>query len=291
MNQTLLNREKKGEAYALTLSILEGLFPILTLVSVAAYGALHSYFYTILFATMALLFVTWKKKQLPMLMHRAARKDMLLTSLYITLLFVLIFISLRYTTAGNVAVILVLQLFFSYLYFNIIGRESISFLHTTGSVLMGVGAVLILFPDDFSLNKGDLLALMAAAIAPVANFYQQRARKKVPSIVVLSFRNLVALPFLFLLAKWSEPPVGLFHDSKAFGFLILNAMLIFVAAKILWVESLHYITITKLSALASFIPVFTMIFAYLMLGETPGIREIGGAVLVMLGAYLLTRPE
>jgi drug/metabolite transporter (DMT)-like permease len=231
----------------------------------------------------------WMRGQWRLLFDREARRDLLLTSLFITSLFVLIFIALRYTTAGNVAVILVLQLSFSWLYFNVIGRERMALLHTLGAGLMGLGAVVILFPDDFRLNVGDGLALLAAAIAPVANFFQQRARRRVPSIVVLGFRNVVALPVLLLLAMVLEPPVDLFADGWVLFWLLCNALLIFVVAKVLWVEALNHVSVTRLSAMASFIPVFTLVFAWLILGEVPQLRQVLGVAPVVLGAWLMTR--
>lgn len=283
-----MNRHR-GDVYALLLSVLEGLFPVFTLVTVAAYGALHSYFYTILLATLVLLLLIWWRGEVAVLFNRRARRDLVLTSFFITSLFVLIFISLRYTTAGNVAVILVLQLLFSYLYFNVIGRERMSLSHSIGAGLMGIGAIIVLFPDTLHLNAGDGLAVAAAAIAPVANYFQQRARKIVSSLVVLGFRNLVALPVLFFLAVVLEPEIDLFSHRSALFFLVCNALLIFVAAKVLWVEALSYISITRLSAMASFIPVFTMLFAWELLGEAPRVHQVLGVVPVMLGAWLMTR--
>ena len=80
-------------------------------------------------------------------------------------------------------------------------------------------------------------------------------------------------------------------DPRVLPWLVLNALLIFVAAKILWVEALNHISVTRLSAMASFIPVFTMVFAWLLLGETPGLRQLLGTAPVVAGALLLTRPE
>jgi len=281
----------RGDVYALLLSVLEGLFPVFTLVTVAAFGALHAYFYTILLATTVLLALIGWRGELTALFDRGARLDLLLTSLFITSLFVLIFIALRYTTAGNVAVILVLQLLFSYLYFNVIGRERMSLAHSIGAALMGVGAIVVLFPEEFRLNGGDALALGAAAIAPIANYFQQRARRRVSSIVVLGFRNIVALPVLWLLALMLEPAANLFGDYPALLLLVGNALLIFVVAKVLWVEALNHISITRLSAMASFIPVFTLLFAWVLLGEVPQLRQVLGVMPVILGAWLMTRPS
>lgn len=286
--QTVFDR-RRGDIYALLLSMLEGFFPVFSLVTVAAYGALHAYFYTILLATFVLLVLAWRRGEISALFDYEARRDLLLTSLFITSLFVLVFISLRYTSAGNVAVILVLQLLFSYVYFNVIGQERLSVLHSLGAALMGIGAVIVLFPQNFSVNIGDGLALVAAAIAPVANHYQQRARRRVSSFVVLAFRNTVALPVLFALAMFFEPSRGLFSDKRALLWLLGNALLVFVGAKILWVEALHHISITRLSAMAAFIPVFTLLFAWWLLGEIPQPRQIVGVLPVIIGAWFMTR--
>ncbi len=289
-HQTCGGSRRRGDLYALTLSVLEGVFPVLTLVTVTALGALHAYFYTIVVATVALALLLWWRGGWLELFDRQARRDLLLTSLFITSLFVLIFIALRYTSAGHVAVILVLQLFFSWLYFNAIGGEAMAPLHTLGAASMGLGAVVILFPDDLQVNFGDWLALAAAAIAPVANHFQQRARRRVSSLAVLTFRNAVALPVLGLLAWWLEPPASPWADLRVFGWLLANALLIFVLAKILWVEALNHISVTRLSAMASFIPVFTVVFAWLLLGELPGMRQVVGMLPVVAGAWLMTRP-
>jgi len=281
--------QRRGDFYALLLSVLEGVFPVLTLVTVAALGALHAYFYTIVVATVALSLLLWWRGLWHELFDRAARRDLLLTSLFISTLFVLIFMSLRYTSAGHVAVILVLQLFFSWLYFNAIGGEPMSLRHTVGAAAMGLGAVVILFPEDLRINPGDWLALVAAAIAPVANHFQQRARRRVSSLAVLTFRNVVALPVLGVLAWWLEPPAVPWSDPVVFGWLLCNALLIFVLAKILWVEALHHISVTRLSAMASFIPVFAVGFAWLLLGEWPGMRQLLGMLPVVAGAWLMTR--
>lgn len=274
----------------LLLSVLEGLFPILSLFSIALIGALHSYAFVVLIATAILTVILISKKQYSELFNPEAQKDLLLTSFYITLLFILIFMSLRYTTAGNMAVLLFLQLLFSYLYFNLFGKEHLTPLHSLGAAIMGIGALVMLFPEDFRFNLGDAMALSAAAIAPIANLYQKRARAHVGSITILTYRNLIAMPFLFLLAWVFEPPLDCSSLTNAFPYLFAIALLVYVLAKIFWVEALHRISITKMSAMIALMPLFTLIFAYFILNELPSFQQLAGIIPVLLGGYLITRP-
>jgi drug/metabolite transporter (DMT)-like permease len=282
--------QRQGELYAVVLSLLESWFPILALVAVHSIGPLNTYGFILIIATAVLLLLLYVREGFGGLADREALPDLLWTSFYITLLFTLVFIGLRYTTAGNMAVILTLQLFFSYLYFNLPGREKLDALHTFAAFLMGSGAVIILFPATFTFNPGDLLILLAAATAPLANLYQKRARQRVSALAILTFRNLAALPVLFGAALLFEGLPTFEALLEVLPAVTAVALLVYVLAKILWIEALHRIGITKLSAMIAFMPLFTLIFAYPTLGEIPTLRQMLGTLPILLGAYLITRP-
>ena len=285
-----MTKEREGELFTVVLSVLESLFPILSIITISLVGALHTYAFSLFVALLFFLIIMWKKNLFVELHNKKAYKDLFLTSFFITLLFVFIFLGLRYTTAGNMSVIIFLQLLFSYLYFNIFGKEKMDRLHTLGALLMGIGALVILFPDDMQLNRGDLLIFLAAAIAPIANYYSKRARKHCASETILGFRTLVALPVITLLALLFEPP--LLKDSffAALPYLLIIGLVIFGVSKVLWMEALHRISITKMSAIVALVPVMTLFFAWLFLEELPQGRQMLGIFPVLFGGYLLTKP-
>ena len=286
----MMQEERKGEIYMLLLSLIESWFPILSLFSIPLIGAIYSYTFAIVIATVIFLSLLVYQKKVPELFQKNALKDLLLTTLFINLLFVLIFIGLQYTTAGNMAVIIFLQLLFAYLYFNLFGSDTLSPMHTAGAAVMGLGALTVLVPDDLSFNRGDLIILIAAAIAPFANLYQKRARSYVSSETILAFRNVVALPVIFALAYLLEPLPTAENLIKAAPYLLVIGFLVFGLAKVLWIEALHRISITKVSAMLALPPIFTLIFAYFTLDEVPGIRQVLGIIPILIGGYLITRP-
>ena len=285
-----MTRQREGELYAFILSILESWFPILSIFAIQAIGALNTYFFTLVIATAALLFLLGSKEGFRGLVDKAALPDMLWTAFYITTLFALIFLGLRYTTAGNMAVILTLQLLFSYIFFNLIGSEKLEPLHTAAAFLMGAGAIIILLPYDYRFNPGDVLILIAAVLAPLANYYQKRARTHVSSLSILTFRSLAALPFIFLAAFFLEGLPAWPKLAEALPYLAANGLLVYVLAKVLWIEALHRIGVTKLSALIALMPLFTLLFAYPVLHEVPSTRQLFGIIPILLGAFFITRP-
>ncbi len=285
-----MTREREGELLMVGLSILEAWFPILSIVAMSYVGALHTYMYSLIIAFFFYLAIMYKRKRFVELKNKAAYPDLLLTTFWITLIFTLIFIGMRYTTAGNMAVIVFLQVLFSYLYFNVLGKEKMDKLHLFGAVLMTIGALVILIPDDMQFNKGDLLILASAAMAPIVNLYQKRAREYCSAETILGFRTVVGFPFVALLAYFLEPAVTYENFLLALPYIFLIATGIYVAAKIMWIEALNRITITKLSAMLALLPVFTIIFAYFYLDEVPEFRQIMGIIPVLLGGYMLTKP-
>ena len=285
-----MTKEREGEFLMLGLAALESWFPILSIVSMAYIGALHTYTYSLLIALVFFIALMAKRDRFKELKNKEAYKDLLLTSFWITSLFTLVFIGMQYTTAGNMAVIIFLQLLFSYLYFNVLGKEKMDRLHLIGAIIMGVGALIILIPDDLSFNKGDLLILIAAAIAPFANLYQKRARSYCSSETILGFRTVVGLPFIALLAWYFEPAVSYENFRLALPSLLFIGILIYVVSKIMWIEALHRISITKVSAMMGLVPMMTLFFAYLYLDEVPQLRQVLGIIPVLLGGYLLTKP-
>jgi len=285
-----MKKEREGELLMVGLSILESWFPILSIVAMSYVGALHTYMYSLIIAFFFYMAIMYKRDRFKELKNTAAYKDLLLTTFWITFIFILIFIGMRYTTAGNMAVIVFLQVGFSYLYFNVFGKEKMDTIHLIGAIIMGIGALIILFPEDFTFNKGDWMILISAAAAPIVNLYQKRAREYCSAETILGFRTVVGFPFVALLAYLLEPAVTYDAFISALPYIFLIASGIYVAAKIMWIEALNRLTITKLSAMLALLPVFTLIFAYLYLGEIPEFRQMMGIIPVLVGGYLITKP-
>ena len=282
--------ERKGEASVVSLTLIEAWFPILSLGLVASLGALTSYALATGLAAAVFVVLLLVKGRFKRLWQLDAQFDLWMTAFWITLLFSLVFIGLSSTTAGNMAVILFLQVLFSYLYFNVFGRQPMGWLHTLGALLMTLGALLVLFPEDFKLNLGDAFVLAAAMVAPIANRYQQRARRLVDSLTLLGFRNMVAFPVLLALAWWWEGAPNWSSVQAVWLPLLVVGVVILGLSKWFWVEALHRISITKTSALAALTPLFTLILAYYWLGESPSLQQWLGVVPILLGGLLITRP-
>lgn len=291
MKSQSINPERKGEFFAVSLTVIEAWFPIFAAFSVAAIGALHAYFYSLLVAVF-FLFVWWLwKKRAAELKRTDSYKNLALTSFFITSLFSLTFIALEYTSATNVAIILFLQILFGFLFLGRKQQERLNLKQSIGAAFMTLGALLILFPGTIQVNLGDLFVLGAAIIAPVANLYQKRARAQVSSETILLVRSLIALPFIYLLAISLESSPEFEAVLEQSLWLFLTGFTVFFISKMLWVEAIYLLPITKVNALFAFAPLLTMVLAFFILDEVPSYYQILGILPVLIGGYLITQQK
>jgi len=178
---------------------------------------------------------------------------------------------------------------FSYLFLGRKPGEQLDRSHRIGVILMPCGALVILFPNQFTLKLGDGLALLAAVIAPFANLFQKRARADVSSETILMVRSIIALPFLYLLAKIFEVDPGWSEIKAQAVWLLLTGGLVFVVSKIFWVEALHRLPITKVTALFAFSPLLTLGLVYFYLDTPPTWVQILGAIPIVIGSIFITQ--
>lgn len=288
---TTLSRQRRGESFLLAEEFLWGWFPIVTLLTYQFVAPLWTMLITLAVTTCFFAGLMQVRGLWGELKRRRAWADLFWASFWITLLFILLFVGLARTTAGNSALILFMQVFFAFLYFNVFQGERLSRAHLAGVALMSAGAFLVLFPDDLRFNPGDLLVLLAAMSAPIGNRYQQRARRHVNATTLLFVRNLFALPFLLgLIWLFAVAPPAAADLAAIWWLLLINGVLLMGLSKIFWIEALHRLSITKISAMTALSPVFTMAFALPVLGEVPGFWQLCGIIPILAGGILLARP-
>ncbi len=284
-----MQKQRIGELSLLAFTFFEGWFPVLTLLVLHYISPIYTYLFTVCFASLTFLTVLIVQGKLAQLVQFSAYRPMILSASLMSLAFIFIYMGLTWTSAGNMSILIFLQFFFSFLYFNVIGKEPFSRQHLLGALLMAFGALIILFPDNWTFNKGDLLIVLASAIAPVANYYQKQARQQVSSSTVLTFRSFFAIPVLFILAVYMEADPQWQAIKAVWLYIAICGILLMGLSKILWLEGIHRISITKASAMMALIPVFTLLFSWLLFNTMPDTRQLLAIFPVIVGGYLLTR--
>ena len=283
-----ISEEKKGEIYILVGAIFWGIFPVITILSLNYLSPVASLAWSALFSTVSFAIILAVRKRWQEIKNVSALKDILWLTLFNSLIYyILFFLGLKYTSAGNASILALSEVLFAFLFFNIYHKEYLSKEHIIGAILMLGGAGIVLYPNFTDFKIGDILITLAVAAAPIGNYFQRRARKRVSSETILFLRNLFALPFLFIFASLltSKPLTDGLQESVFF--VLINGVVLLGLIKILWVEAIHRISVTKANALSSINPLFTLVFAWIILGDLPTVWQLSSIVPMIAGVILL----
>lgn len=284
-----MTEPRKGEWLIFSNAILWAFFPVITALTYRSIGGavslLLSTVITLLFFT-AVMFYRRKWRELK---NALLWKYGLLTAIFIGVLYYsLIFIGLETTSPGNVAILLLCEVLTSFLLFNVYKKEAFPSEYIVGAILMVMGAGIILVRDFSGINMGDLFVLAATFFAPIGNVYQQKARTIASSESIMFLRVLLTIPALAVLAYFLGAPTSLADLRASLPFLLINGILVLGLSKILWIEAIHRISVTKGVALGSIAPFLTLIIAWAILKQVPSVWQIVSLVPLTLGVLLLT---
>lgn len=286
-----ISETRRGEIYIFLEAFIWGFFPVITIFTYSHLGPLFtagvcSLIASGFFAVLMAIRSRWSE-----MLIRSAWPDVLKTTLILAIgFYALMFTALKYSSAGNVAIVGLMEVFFSFLLLGTLVRhEAHTKLQYAGALCMVLGAVIVLLPRSDILNIGDGFMLLGAAIAPFGNMYAQRARKCISAETLMFLRGLIGGLVLLLGALFTEDLPGSEDIQSSAVFLLINGVVMLGITKWLWVESLHRLTIGKAISLTSVSPLFTLVFAYFFLHETITFEQVAGVPFMLLGVHLLTR--
>jgi drug/metabolite transporter (DMT)-like permease len=170
-------------------------------------------------------------------------------------------------------------------------HESLSLLNIFGLIVSVVGVALVVFEDGMNLQaspKGILLMLLAVFGAISYAVCVKRLTQSYNSFTIVAWQNFLGF-FMFT-------PLFFIVDFHTINFqaITLDAMVpviklaVFAStlAFMFFTMGIAKIGITRANIFTNLIPVFTAVFAWLLLGESFGIMRIAGIVVVLSGLML-----
>jgi len=287
-----IRETKKGDFFILAQSAIWAIFPVVAILSYASLPPLISLGFSTLIAAVFFASILTYRRIWKEVWNFEAVKYLFFVALFNGLLYHSFFyLALKYTSAGNASIVGMTEIFFSYMLFNVWKKELFSWRHATGSALMIVGALIVLLPKSGGWNAGDLLVLAAAISSPFGNYFMKKARGLVKSEVVMFIRSTLAVPMIFFVSWAFSEKYSLHQLGDSWFFLIINGLLVLGFSKLLWVEGIHRISVTKANALSSVAPLLTLLFAFLILGQQPVVWQFLSFLPLCAGLIFLTSKD
>lgn len=288
-----MTEERIGELFKIAEATLWALFPVVTLLGLKGLPPITFAGISTLFAALFFIaWVTWRGEW--HYMHNTVWKEMALSTLFVGVLFYgIYFMGISYTTAGNIAVLALSQIFFAFLFLNILlGLEKSTLQKYVGALLMACGALIVLVPKGgVGFDGGALLVVLAMAFAPIGNWFAKRATTQVSPQFLMMIRSIVSGVFLLIVGVLFEHPTTINITHGVLLATLFNGIMLLGFSKVLWLEAIKRIPISKATSIGAMEPFLTLVYAYVLLSEIPTSAQLIAIVPLLMGMYLITRPR
>ncbi|WFD09860.1 DMT family transporter [Tepidibacter hydrothermalis] len=208
---------------------------------------------------------------------------------------VFFFLALKYTTAVNSSLIAATNPIITTVLAFVFFKENIKLKNIISILVSFLGVILIITNGNlkllanFKFNIGDLLMIIAVVCWATYAVISKKALKKYKPMVVTSYSFLICvismIPFVIMEKPWVYIP-----NTSIKGWISVLYMSIFASVIGYSIQqvSIKKIGASKTSLYVNLVPVFSMILAYFILGESISIIKLVSAMLIITGVLLNT---
>ena len=170
-------------------------------------------------------------------------------------------------------------------------NEKLNANNYVGIVISFAGVLFVIFSEKQNIEatyKGILFMMLAVFSATTYGFIIKKIADRYNSLTIVSAQNLIGIIYfipVYLLLEHKE------MANKEWTFEMLTPMLylaIFAStfAYLGFIQGLRKLGVSKATVFTNFIPVFTAIFAVIILHESLSVLKISGIILVVGGLAL-----
>ncbi len=224
--------------------------------------------------------------------NRKALKYSLMVTVFIIIIpSIFIYPGTKLTSGVNTTIFFQVETFAALFFCALFLKEKITKIKLIGATLISLGAVVVLYNGDFSLNVGDLLIIIGTVIYPIGNIFAKKGLNEVSPQIIICIRSAVGGVALILISLIFEKTFGHISGNinKVLPYILINGIIIMGLSKILWYEGLKRMEISKATALTMSYPALSLIFGYFLLKEVPSPYQFSGLILVIAGVITITR--
>ncbi len=205
----------------------------------------------------------------------------------------ILFYWLQFTSSTNASIFWLMEIFFSFLLFGVLlWKWRIKKYETIWAILMGLWALIVLFPWTLKFNYWDIFIIIACFFAPIGNFYAKKAIIHFPSRFLMLVRSLAASIFLFLYVYLIGQFNLVYSDfMHVLPYLIFSGVVLFWFSKILWIDAYKYIWVPRASIFLTLYPIFTILYNIIFFFRFPTFFQVFWLLPLIIGIYFIFLKE
>ncbi len=208
--------------------------------------------------------------------------------------FQLLFIhGINWTSASKTSVVMAMTPVFVALLSTLLKHERIHWAGWLGIAISFIGFYFVItkqvgtFHFSWEELRGDLLILIGNVFWAIYTVFSKPYLEKISPLkwtsITLAVGTVFFLPFAasdIVRIQWSEV------SFQAWGALIYSGLLAIAICYVIWYASVRRVGNSKTAIYGYLSPVFTILFAYLLISERITLLQICGALIIFAGVYL-----
>lgn len=276
----------KGFLFALLAAFIYGFIPILGKKFVTIFSPLFAAIVVIIVSDLYLITIAILRGELFKNILKKSARWVVVLGLFASLGSYFSFVGLTYGLASAAGFFFQFEAFFAAVLAFIFLREKLARFQIVGLMLMLIGAGIFSAPLTFSLGN---LFFLAAALAWGFNSVITRSKVRELSPFFLAVgRNTFSGLFLSLVAyKYVGSNINLVTPVSGFFFLLYGAAIAgFLLSSY---TALKFIKAGEATSVQFLAPFFTLVIAFIVLGERFTLSQLFGGALVLVGLYLIVK--
>ena len=170
-------------------------------------------------------------------------------------------------------------------------RENITFHHGLGILVSFAGVILVIYEIGMGLTASPVgVCLQFGAVLSAVGYtvVLHRISRRMNNISIIFFQGVIgAIYFLpFWLTLEARSFVNTPFDGSAMAAVFKLAMFASTVAFIFFTYSVRHLGITKSNMFVNLVPVFTALFAWMILGNVLTVQKVVGIVMVIAGLFV-----
>lgn len=211
-----------------------------------------------------------------------------------TAMFALIIYGMKFVTAGKTSVVLYTMPIWTSLFLHFFLKERLSGSKWLGVILGIIGILFILGWDTISKQNiqiifGEILILLASISWAVANIWNKKWLSNHNPSIVNGYQLLIGSIFLVLLSVSTEGTFEVRWTPYSIFIILFTGIIASAVNFSIWFHLINKLDMNTTTFSSLLVPVFGLIFDWLILGTNLDIGVVGGGIFILFGIYKISR--
>ena len=200
---------------------------------------------------------------------------------------------MMYTTASVSSIIQTSAPIFTIILAIIILKESAEFIKIIGATIALIGTIFLVISIDGNFSfagstvYGNFLVLFSSMSYAISSIITKKGLGEIKPLQMLGFSTLLGFIVLSIISIF-ENPFNIIMNLSTNTLILIVLLAVFPSfiAILLWYEALANEEISKLIVFIYLMPVFTVVFSYILIGEIITIQTMIFAAIIIGGIAL-----